>query len=272
MRSQCTHSMSDYSGLLSHEEAERHEVTQLSTSGCGVTALLNVLITLGIVTSEQSKHLDWSKCILRTRANDSPLPDYLLSRSVAGCTGEDIVSSLASITESNKDILGEKVPVSGKFISFREIIGSNESLHVFIERNISEGKCLVATMNLQLLGNDAWHHQMIYGVDGQHVNAPSVYCVNPVCAYPISLLENLLSTDSVLLVRREDIVSRHARPNGNVSIFQHPDWQKLAVAYQIEAMIEENAAQTSSPEIEGKRQFVVIPANYVGGLAVFSKS
>eukprot|EP01032_Pedospumella_encystans_P015470 gene15470-17690_t len=127
-------------------------------------------------------------------------------------------------------------------------------------------------MNLQLLGNDAWHHQMIYGVDGQHVNAPSVYCVNPVCAYPISLLEKLLSTDSVLLVRREDILSRHARPNGDMSIFEHPDWQRLAVAYQIEVMIEENTSQTSSPETEGKRQFVVIPANYVGGLAVFSKS
>jgi len=93
--------MTDYIGILSHEEAERYEVTQLSTSGCGVTALLNVLIALGIVTSEQTKILDWSKCILRTRNNDAPLPEYLLSRSVAGCTGQDIVTSLAAITESN---------------------------------------------------------------------------------------------------------------------------------------------------------------------------
>lgn len=272
MRERYTFKMTDYIGILSHEEAERYEVTQLSTSGCGVTALLNVLIALGIVTSEQTKRLDWSNCILRTRNNDAPLPEYLLSRSVAGCTGQDIVTSLRALTENNKDILGEDVPISGKFVSFKDISDSKESLHLFIERNISEGKCLVATMNLQLLGNDAWHHQMIYGVDKQHVDSPNVYCVNPVCAYPISLLEKMLSTDSVLLIRREDILTRHARPNGDMSIFELPDWQKLAVKYQVEAMVEECTTQFSCPEIVIKRQFVVIPANYVGGLAVFSKS
>lgn len=62
------------------EAAERHTV-QIGVSACGATAVVDVLQALGIVVAPET--VDHS---VRTklRRNDSPLPDYLHSRSEAG--------------------------------------------------------------------------------------------------------------------------------------------------------------------------------------------
>jgi hypothetical protein len=271
--------MASYTGLMSHADAEKYEISQLSASGCGVTALLNVLVALSVVNLNEAQRIDWSHCILRSRKNDAPLPEYLLSRSVAGCTGQDLVSSMEILITRNNLILGGS-NISSRFISYTEILASGKTLHTFVEDSLREGKCLVATLNLQLLGNDAWHHQMIYAVDkklrtipdastavvdaSNDLEGPMIYCVNPVCAYPVTLVEKMLSTQSILRIRSEDILKRLGSPNGDTCIYQRPDWVEKRVEVQIESLVNHQVAGSDT-----EHTCVIIPANYIGGLAIF---
>lgn len=279
----------NFIGLLSHNEAKSNEVSQLSSSGCGATALLNVLVTLKVLSRDQVSNVDWSSCILRVRENDAPLAQYLLSRSTAGCTGQDLVSSMNKLVIQNHHVLNLSRSLDGLFVSYAEIIASGMSIQQFIINHLKQGCCLVATMNLQILGNDAWHHQMVYGVEtaadvndqdklpdsiqeaGSGVDlVPQlgdcvVHCVNPVSGYSAVLFEKFLSTPSVLLIRSEDVVSRYDRPNSDNSIYDREEWCRFDVKKQIEAMM---CAHFSSDNVAGPSH-VVIPANYVGGFAVF---
>lgn len=67
--------------LWSIQEAVERQTLQIGVSACGATAVVDVLQALGItVAPETADH-----CVrTRLRRNDSPLPDYLHSRSSAG--------------------------------------------------------------------------------------------------------------------------------------------------------------------------------------------
>lgn len=265
--------MSEYTALFSHEAAVKSEILQLASSGCGVTALCNVLVALGVVDNEQAKLLNWTGCILRTRANDAPLSDYLLSRSVAGCTSQDLITSMETLVTNNRHIINSTTNIAGKFVSYGEIFSSEDTLHSFVTKSLHEGKALVALLNLQLLGNDAWHHQMIYGIDTikdgvESTTHKMIYCVNPVCEYPVQLFEKMLSTDSVLLVRGDDILKRHDRPHGDSAIYDRPEWKARDVKGQIDVLV---SRCKSGDAHDASNNHVLIPANYVGGLAVFSR-
>lgn len=62
------------------EAAERHTV-QIGVSACGATAVVDVLQALGIVVAPETADRSVQT---KLRRNDSPLPDYLHSRSEAG--------------------------------------------------------------------------------------------------------------------------------------------------------------------------------------------
>ncbi|KAJ1430453.1 hypothetical protein B484DRAFT_448881 [Ochromonadaceae sp. CCMP2298] len=262
--------MSSFLGVLDHEEAEKCEVLQLAASGCGVTALVNVLVALKVIGAQRPEKesievgsLDWSGCILRTRANDAPLPQYLASRAVAGCTGQDLVTSMQLLVQNNTALQGHQL--YGKFYSHGEIESMGLTVMGFVEMHLGQGHCPVATLNLQLVGNDAWHHQMIYGIDrhagglcnevgyGSTVTTPPleaedalptaregvcVHCVNPVCAYPEYALNAFLSTKSALLVRAEDVLERYDLPGGDETIYDQPLWEQFQVREQICRLVE----------------------------------
>jgi hypothetical protein len=245
--------MSSFLGVLDHEEAEKCEVLPLAASGCGVTALVNVLVALKVVGAQRPEKesievgsLDWSGCILRTRANDAPLPQYLASRAVAGCTGQDLVTSMQLLVQNNTALQGHQL--YGRFYSHGEIESMGLTVMGFVEMHLGQGHCPVATLNLQLVGNDAWHHQMIYGIDrqagglcnevgsGSTATTPPlatedalptaregvcVHCVNPVCAYPEYALNAFLSTKSALLVLAEDVLKRFDLPGGDETIYDN---------------------------------------------------
>ena len=88
-------------------------------------------------------------------------------------------------------------------------------------------------MNLQVGGKankelaDAWHHQMIFGA-----GPAGIYMTNPLeCASP-SVLMSQLSSPSVLLVKRTDVVSRGNHEDLDLSILaqqRDPRWRKLNV-------------------------------------------
>lgn len=259
-----------FRGLLSHEEAAKLEITQLGTSACGATALLNVLLALKVINKEQCTSLDWSMCTLRKRDYEASLPQYLASRSVAGCTGQDLVDSMYRLTAANK-----LAPLKGEFVSFESLGRSSNGFIDFLSTCIGEGKAVVATLNLQVVGNDAWHHQLVYGVslvsaddNNNSSNSEGVYCLNPQCKYPADLFESFLSTESVLLIRREDVMERVNRPiAGNelseCEVYEDRErWKELQVKQQIDRMIAADSDNCSP--------FIVIPANYVPGFAVFS--
>lgn len=74
----------DEAMLWSIQEALEMQTLQIGASACGATAVVDVLKALGIdVTPEEA-----DRCVqTHLRRNESPLPDYLLSRSEAGeCT------------------------------------------------------------------------------------------------------------------------------------------------------------------------------------------
>lgn len=245
----------DFTGILSIDEASALDIPQIGVSACGATSLLHVLLTQKLINLNKITSLDCSDCVLRKRAYDAPLPQYLASRSVAGCTGAELVSSMSILIKRN-DLSIELE--SSSFISYTHIIGSGLSLLDFLKKNIEEGNGIVATMNLQVLGNDAWHHQIIYGIDS---SKRVIYCLNPSCEYSVDDMISFVSTNSSLLIRRFDVLSRlspESIGNQGESVFDDPKWREYRVKEQIEAM-----------KLDETLSHLVIPANYIGGFAIF---
>ncbi len=289
----------DWIGLYSLEEINEKHVTQLSTSGCGATAVVNVLLLLNLVRKDQLEDIDWSVCILRNRANSSPIFSYLLSRHNAGCTGEELIQSMHLLLERNRSLFSHTPPtISGRFFSYRDI--QNRSITEFLAGHIEQGHVPIATMNLQLLGNDAWHHQIIFAVN---TSQRIIHMLNPLDEYPEALVQRLISTESILLVRRNDVMSRltpevreyassyyhlilereekkkqgtltkeqiieeetadeviHRRLYGD-DIFLEDPWKSFQIIRQIALMIHH-------PDTT----YLVIPAAYTGGFAIFESS
>lgn len=90
----------------------------------------------------------------------------------------------------------------------------------------------LATLNLQVgvapgqTVPDAWHHQMIFGVGPQ-----GIYLTNPLECVSDCLLGDQLCTDSVLLVRRADVVNRWGQGDKLIRLTQQPDprWREMNV-------------------------------------------
>ncbi len=74
----------------------------------------------------------------------------------------------------------------------------------------------VGCLNLQIVGNDVWHHQVIYGVD---VVEWKIFCLNPCCEYSEDLTTRFVSTPSVICVRKEDVLLRVGRGGADESIY-----------------------------------------------------
>lgn len=236
----------------SGEEAINHELDQVSMSGCGITAVLNVLALFNFPISDMGK-VDLSGSILRKRANDASLSEYLRSRSVAGCTGIELVHSMNSIISQNAFITAT---IQGQFLPTPSLGSDSTSVADAIASKIRNGEVLIATLNLQLIGNDAWHHQLIYGIDPIR---GLVHCMNPVGAYPLDLFYAMLSTPSVLLVRKEDVLRRINLPDPTLQVLCAEElWKPFEIEQQIERIGRDDALS-----------HLLIPANYVGGIAAF---
>lgn len=67
--------------LWSLREALEKQTLQIGTSACGATAVVDVLKALGVDVAPEEADRCVRTCL---RRNESPLPDYLLSRSEAG--------------------------------------------------------------------------------------------------------------------------------------------------------------------------------------------
>lgn len=180
--------------IWTEQEAYLKQTTQIGPSACGATAVLNVLNALKIPNPSPEKINSYINTKLR--ANSSPLKEYLLSRSVAGTTHKDIINCLHKVTDGQ---------VYARF--FHMYPERVVNLRSWLAFWISKGAVPIATLNLQKCTTgaipDAWHHQMIFGV-----NAKGVYLCNPVECVAPELLWPQLCSESILLVRREDVLNR----------------------------------------------------------------
>ncbi|KAH9632613.1 hypothetical protein HF086_001856, partial [Spodoptera exigua] len=132
----------------------------------------------------------------RQRANTAPLPRYLLSRAVAGCTAADLVSGIHRASDGL---------VTARF--FPTYPERAISLSHWLADWITVGAVPILTLNLQAGYEndipDAWHHQMVFGVSPR-----GVYLCNPVECIREATLWQHLTSPSVLLVKTRDVLSR----------------------------------------------------------------
>ncbi|XP_044264549.1 uncharacterized protein LOC123011257 [Tribolium madens] len=239
--------------IWTHHEACVKQITQVGPSACGATAVLNVLIALRfpIPTPEKVQ-----ECVnTRMRANSSPLTEYLLSRSRAGCTHRDLILGLYK--------LSDKRLYSRFFAMYPERVVNLQS---WLGYWIKNGAVPIATLNLQKCeGNipDSWHHQMIFGVGPE-----GIYLTNPLeCIDPAELWPQL-SSESVLLIRTEDVISRWNPKVDLPQLMRINDvrWKELNVVGQIAKVVRESRRETRADYISTSH--IRIPAEYKAGITL----
>lgn len=250
--------------IWSEKDASRKQVSQLGTSACGATAVMNVLIALNVNVDEA----DVCRAVaIRLRREKSDLPDYLLSRSEAGCNHLDLIAGV-------RQLCGDRVV--GRFFP---MYNRSYSLTSWLAGWISRGCVPVATLNVQKAEvgaggviADAWHHQMIWGVSGTEI-----FLTNPLQVLSEHYLLPQLDSPSELLVRREDVVSRFTCDTDLAQLVSsQPDsgfserWRTSNVLGQVvNALREEKTLLHPDSENCTVTSHIKIPASYQSGITLF---
>ncbi|XDV14424.1 hypothetical protein PO909_014680 [Leuciscus waleckii] len=244
--------------LWSIQEAVQRQTLQIGVSACGATALVDVLQALGIITVTPETV---NSCVRTSlRRNTAPLHDYLHSRSNAGATHLQLIDGADQASGGR---------VMGRF--FGLFPRRRVKLVPWLARWILRGAVPVATMNMQKAvpeGEeipDAWHHQLIFGVGPR-----AVFMTNPLDVVSEEEVHERLCSESVLLIRREDVLKR-LTPDVHLSQIsdQHPDlrWKTLNVEGQVRQMISE---EEQKDEERPKTSHLMIPAAYSSGVTLFA--
>lgn len=190
----------------------------------------------------------------RLRKLDALLPEYLLSRSVAGATHEDIEAAVSQFTR------GEVV---SKFYHMHP--APPPDLFSWLSDWIELGAVPLATLNLQKgvpMGEpvpDAWHHQTIFGV-----TSDGVYLTNPIELSNFSVIQQQLCSESVLLIRKEDIIPRWSPAIDLELVNSDHKWKELKVAENITKMVSDLISKGTSDS------HLAIPAVYKSGITLFA--
>ncbi|XP_028031756.1 uncharacterized protein LOC114244205 [Bombyx mandarina] len=240
--------------VWSEREACERQVTQIGTSACGATAVINVFIALGVPVNIEKIT---SAVGTRLRANNAPIPRYILSRAVAGCTAADLITGIQRASDGL---------VTARF--FPTYPERAVSLSHWLADWISLGAIPILTLNLQMgcQGDlpDAWHHQMVFGVSPR-----GVYLCNPVECVREHVLWARLVSPSVLLVRSRDILSRYTPDTDLTPLMFVPDrrFHTYNVFGQVVNLIREWRA-AGWVERSTRTRHVRVPASYQAGVTV----
>eukprot|EP00440_Ansanella_granifera_P050501 gb/GFBE01054737.1/.p1 GENE.gb/GFBE01054737.1/~~gb/GFBE01054737.1/.p1 ORF type:complete len:259 (+),score=69.15 gb/GFBE01054737.1/:1-777(+) len=229
--------------LWTKEVARKKAFSQSGASNCGATALLNVLSSLEVPLPE--KHVADKAVKTNLRKYSVPTSEYLAARSVAGCTGENIVEGCATVAGDS---------VESRFFHFyppREV-----DLRKWLARWLNKGCSAVATLNTQkMYGADYWHHQMIWGV-----SRAGVCMTNGIEVLDFPEIMKGLESPSVLQIMASDAL--------NCTPFDAEKcnelgsrWAELKVTEQLQDL---KAGKSSE-------QYVYIPAAYRAGITIFAK-
>ena len=179
--------------LKTLEEMEKINTSQIAQSACGPTSVLNVLSSLDYnpIPNPQSL-LQFFPARLRDYETKS-ISKYLYSRAVAGTIHEEIIDTIEKIT--NNEIIG-------KFFIINQY-ENKDKLAEWISQCFKNKIALIFTENLFLEGNDAWHHQMAYGIKND-----KIYMTNPMNLIPVSQMISFLTTGPWMIIPKEHVVER----------------------------------------------------------------
>lgn len=235
--------------IWAEQEAARKQTSQLGVSACGATAVINAMVALGVhVLVDKVK----AGVNTRFRADCSPLPEYLFSRSVAGASHFDLIRGLHHASNNL---------IYAKF--FHMYPKRNICLSSWLASWIKKGAVPILTLNLQAGGAgteaDWWHHQMVYGVGSR-----GVFLTNPLSCRSEATLLPQLSSPSILLIRRSDIISRWSPDTDLRPLTRHQDplWKKLNVLGQVVNVLRQHARN------ENLTKHISIPAVYRSGVTL----
>jgi len=193
---------------------------------------------------------------VNSRYHGDDLAQYLAARSVAGCTADDIVKGVHTLSENAIQAkffgLGPPSPAAQK--------APPEELACSLALWIAAGAAPVATLNLQEIyeGADAWHHQLVWGAGTPEPS--SVLLANGVSAMSAARLKQALGSDRILKIQRSDIEPRIESLESQEAqkLLANNRWKSLDVANQIRSL---KTNQDSDAKVS-------IPASYVAGVTL----
>ena len=179
--------------LKTPEEMKKINVSQIGQSACGPTSVLNVLSSLDYIPlPKPSSLLQFFPARLRDYKTKS-LSKYLYSRSVAGTIHEEIIETTEKISENK---------ILGKFFIIRQY-EDKKKFAEWLKECFKNKIALVFTENLFLEGNDAWHHQMGYGIKDDEI-----YLTNPMQKQTITQMISYLTTGPWMIIPYEHVLER----------------------------------------------------------------
>lgn len=217
---------------------------QSAASNCGATALVNVLVALGVPVPDIERV---NRAVhTSSRKHSVSITEYLAARSVAGCTGEDIVNGC-------QEVAGHYVE-SRFFALFPE---REVDLQSWLAGWLSMGCSAIATINLQAVATeaDSWHHQMIFGVD-----ASGVHMANGSALMSFENIRAGLESPSVLRIRACDALSCSPFDEEKCDALGD-QWAQLRVGKQLRQMKSGRSGE----------DHIVIPAAYRAGITIFAR-
>ncbi|XP_062598330.1 uncharacterized protein LOC134259741 [Saccostrea cucullata] len=248
--------------MIWHEyEAYLLQVKQIGTSACGPTAVLTVLKAFDYQVDKEEVS---KKIVTNTRMETAPISYYLFSRSVAGTTALQLIDGVQSLTRGT---------IQGRFFHF--FPARKVELLKWLGGWIKKGAVPIATLNLQRGVKpgwtipDAWHHQMIYGVSSK-----GVYLTNPLEIVSEETIMEQLTSDSILLIRRQDVVNRFRdwSPLNDLITKNDKRWNEMNVLGQVVNVLREACTAMYQQPTHYRAQLtshIAIPAAYRAGITLF---
>ena len=236
--------------LKTEKEMQELNTSQIGQSACGPTSVLNVLSALDYPNlPKPSELLSFFPARLRDY-NTPSIHKYLYSRAVAGTIHQEIIDTIEKIT--NKKIIG-------KFF----VINSYENQKKFADwlTKIFEKKlATVFTENLFLEGNDAWHHQMGYGIKNNEI-----YLTNPMHRVPIYQMFQYLTAGSWMIIPNEHIKMREVTKEDVIEL-EKEKWDCFSVLNRIFQIKEQDKITCYG---HSAYDGLTIPYGGIGGISVF---
>jgi hypothetical protein len=238
--------------LKTPKEMIQLNVSQIGKSACGPTSVLNILASLDFSPlPTPQKLLEFFPARLRDYKTKS-LSKYLYSRAVAGTIHEEIIDTTEKI--SNNSIIG-------KFFIIKQY--ENKTKFVDWLKECFKNKiALVFTENLFLEGNDAWHHQMGYGIKDDEI-----YVTNPMQKIPVTRMISFLTSGPWMIIPAKHVLLREIKDEDKEEL-KNERWSCYNVL--------NNALRIRSgylPTFDGNSCYsdLTIPYGGIAGISAFCK-
>jgi len=239
--------------LKTEEEMEKINSLQIGQSACGPTSVLNVLASLDFFPIPDPKSLlEFFPARLRDYKTKS-MSKYLYSRSVAGTIHSEIIDTIEKITNNT---------IVGKFFILNQY-ENRDKFSNWLSQCFENKISLIFTMNLFLEGNDAWHHQMAYGIKDNNI-----YMTNPMNKYPVYQMISYLTTGPWMIIPKEHILTRDITEEDIIELSKEK-WECYRVLNRVE-VLKLNLNRT----FYGNKCYddLVIPYGGIAGISAFCKS